>query len=125
MNRHFFLAFDLGATSGRTVLGIVNDQRVELRELTRFPNTMLHFGGHCYWDIHALYRYIVEGLKAAAREGIPLRSVGIDTWGVDFAFVGDDGALAGPGRSPTGTGRPTGWPPGFLPKNCPGNGSMN
>lgn len=95
MNRHFFLAFDLGATSGRTVLGIVNDQRVELRELTRFPNTMLHFGGHCYWDIHALYRYIVEGLKAAAREGIPLRSVGIDTWGVDFAFVGDDGALLG------------------------------
>lgn len=122
MNRHFFLAFDLGATSGRTVLGIVNDQRVELRELTRFPNTMLHFGGHCYWDIHALYRYIVEGLKAAAREGIPLRSVGIDTWGVDFAFVGDDGALAGPAvRLPGPADRRDGRPV-FYRRIVPGTG---
>ena len=95
MNRHYFLAFDLGATSGRTVLGTVGADRIELRELTRFPNGMLHFGGHCHWDIYALYRSVLTGLKAAAGEGLPLRSVGIDAWGVDFAFVGDDGALLG------------------------------
>ncbi len=95
MDKHCFLAFDLGATSGRTMLGTIGLEGVELRELTRFPNAMIRIGGHSCWNIPALYLYILDGLRAAAREGIVPESVGIDTWGVDLAFVGDDGALLG------------------------------
>lgn len=91
-NTHFF-AVDLGATSGRTILGSLSEAGLALRELTRFENPIITTGGHAYWDIFALYREIVEGLRVVAREKIEIRSIGIDTWGVDFAFVGSDGGL--------------------------------
>lgn len=90
--KHFF-AVDLGATSGRTVLGTLSDGHVTLEELTRFPNHLIEATGHCYWDILALYRETVEGLRLVARRGTPIESVGIDTWGCDFVFLGDDGQL--------------------------------
>ena len=89
---HFF-AVDLGATSGRTILGTLSETGLELRELTRFPNHIIETGGHFFWDIYALYNEIIGGLKVVAREGIEITSVGIDTWGVDFAFIGKDGGL--------------------------------
>ena len=89
---HFF-AVDLGATSGRTILGSLSEGSLTLRELTRFPNHIIYTGGHAYWDIFALYREIVEGLRVVAREKIEICSIGIDTWGVDFVFVGPDGEL--------------------------------
>ncbi|MBR5052217.1 MAG: rhamnulokinase [Bacteroidaceae bacterium] len=89
----FFFAVDLGATSGRTILGSVSDGRLQQRELTRFPNHIIQTGGHFYWDIYALYREIIRGLKVVADEGIQLTSIGIDTWGVDFVCVGKDGGL--------------------------------
>lgn len=89
---HFF-AVDLGATSGRTILGTLSDEGLALRELTRFPNHIIETGGHFFWDIYALYNEIIGGLKVVAREGIKIASVGIDTWGVDFAFIGKDGQL--------------------------------
>lgn len=95
MESPYFLAVDIGATSGRTVIGRVDGCKVELHELTRFANTMLRVEGRCLWDIRALYTFILEGLKAAVREGVPLRSVGIDTWGVDFALFDADGELLG------------------------------
>ncbi len=88
-----FFAVDLGATSGRTILGILGDGKMELKELTRFPNHIIETGGHCYWDIYALYHEIINGLKAVAKENIPIRSIGIDTWGVDFVCIGKDGEL--------------------------------
>jgi len=88
-----FFAVDLGATSGRTILGTLSGEGLALREVTRFQNPIIHMRGHCYWDIYALYREILEGLAAVAREGVAIRSIGIDTWGVDFAFVGADGDL--------------------------------
>ena len=88
-----FFAVDLGATSGRTILGTVADGRLIQRELTRFPNKIIQTGGHFYWDIYALYDEIIRGLKVVAEEGIEIASIGIDTWGVDFVFIGKDGGL--------------------------------
>ena len=88
-----FFAVDLGATSGRTIAGTIADGKVRLEELTRFPNNLIQTGGHFYWDIYALYFEIIKGLKTAVHRGLDVRSIGIDTWGVDFVCVGDDGAL--------------------------------
>ena len=88
-----FFAVDLGATSGRTILGSIEDGKLKQREITRFPNTIIELGGHFYWDLYALYNEIVKGLKVCADEGIELTSIGIDTWGCDFAVFGDDGGL--------------------------------
>ena len=95
-NTHFF-AVDLGATSGRTILGTLGDSGLTLREVTRFPNHIIQVGGHFHWDIFALYREIIEGLKVVASEKIDIQSIGIDTWGVDFVCFGSDGQVL---RSP-------------------------
>ena len=92
-NAQCFFAVDLGATSGRTIIGTLANGRVELEELTRFPNNLIETEGHFYWDIYALYFEIIKGLKLAARRNLRIESIGIDTWGVDFVFVGKDGAL--------------------------------
>ncbi|MBE6287378.1 MAG: rhamnulokinase [Mediterranea massiliensis] len=89
-----FFAVDLGATSGRTILGGFTDKGLELEEVNRFPNRLIQTGGHFYWDIYELYRNIVEGLKLAAeRKDVEITSIGIDTWGVDFVCVASDGAF--------------------------------
>lgn len=93
MGRVNFFAVDLGATSGRTILGSIVDGRLEQRELTRFPNTIIQVCGHFYWDIFALYHEIIRGLKLVANEGIEIKSIGIDTWGVDVVFIGKDGGV--------------------------------
>ena len=93
MSKKYFFAVDLGATSGRTILGTLADGRLEQEELTRFPNNLIETGGHFYWDIYALYFEMIRGLKEVARRGITLTSIGIDTWGVDFVFIGQDGAI--------------------------------
>lgn len=91
MNQTNFFAVDLGATSGRTILGSITDGRLCQRELTRFPNNIIQVGGHYFWDIYALYNEIIRGLKLCADENIPITSIGIDTWGVDFLCIGKDG----------------------------------
>lgn len=86
-------AVDLGATSGRTILGSIINGKLEQRELTRFPNNIIETGGHFFWDIYALYNEIIRGLKVVANEGIEVTSIGIDTWGCDFVIVGRDGGI--------------------------------
>ena len=88
-----FFAVDLGATSGRTILGSIADGKLSQRELTRFPNHIIQLGGHFYWDIYALYNEILRGLRVVSDENIQITSIGIDTWGVDFVCIGQDGAL--------------------------------
>lgn len=92
-DKKYFFAVDLGATSGRTIIGNLTGGKIELEELTRFDNNLIETGGHFYWDIYALYFEIIKGLKLAAQRELPIRSIGIDTWGVDFVCVGKDGAL--------------------------------
>ena len=88
-----FFAVDLGATSGRTIIGTLDGEIIRLEELTRFDNHLIQTGGHFYWDIYALYNEMIKGLRTAAQRHINICSIGIDTWGVDFVCVGKDGHL--------------------------------
>ena len=91
--KKYFFAVDLGATSGRTIIGCIDNGKFNLEEVTRFPNNLIEQGGHFYWDIYALYFEIIRGLKEVVQRGIEITSIGIDTWGVDFVMIGDDGAI--------------------------------
>ena len=91
--RTYFFAVDLGATSGRTIIGSIDVGQLHLEEVTRFPNHLIEQGDHFYWDIYALYFEMIRGLKEVAQRGLKITSIGIDTWGVDFVMIGDDGAI--------------------------------
>lgn len=93
-NSHYF-AIDLGATSGRTILASFDGQKIKMREISRFSNPMIPMGGHLFWNLAGLYNEILDGLRKVADEGISIKSIGIDTWGCDFAFFGKDGQLLG------------------------------
>lgn len=99
MKIYNFLAFDLGATSGRSVIGTLQDGKIEIRELTRFPNGITTVNGKCYWNLLGLFDSIKQGLAACAREGIKPHSIGIDTWGVDVVPLGEDGSILGMPRA--------------------------
>lgn len=99
MKIYNFLAFDLGATSGRSVIGTLQDGKIEIRELTRFPNGITTVNGKCYWNLLGLFDSIKQGLAACAREGVKPHSIGIDTWGVDVVPLGEDGSILGMPRA--------------------------
>ncbi len=90
-----YLAVDLGATSGRTVIASFDGERVTMREFTRFENPQLPLAGHIFWDLPHLYNEILRALRLVKTEGIQLQSIGIDTWGCDFAFFDKSGQLLG------------------------------
>lgn len=95
MTNHY-IAFDLGATSGRTIAGTLSDDgKLEMKELTRFPNRMIPLGKHLHWNIYSLFEELKKGLAEATRMGIVPSSIGIDTWGVDYACVAADGSVIG------------------------------
>ena len=95
MKNKSFLAFDLGATSGRSLLGTLDNGRLQIKELTRFPNQILQIGDHFHWNIYSLFENLKAGLMAAKKEGVEITSIGIDTWGVDFALLAEDGSILG------------------------------
>jgi len=87
-------AFDFGAESGRTILGNLDSGILEIREVNRFPNGMKEVDGGLHWETPRLFGEISNGLKAAATGGIP-DSIGVDTWGVDFALLDGGGNTLG------------------------------
>lgn len=95
MQTNNFIAFDLGATSGRTILGKLEGEKLTLEEVTRFPNQMLQWNGHFYWNIYALYENLKKGFEEVSRRGHSITSAGIDTWGVDIVCINADGELCG------------------------------
>lgn len=89
-----YLAFDLGAESGRAILGTIDGGKLQLEELHRFPNQPVRVPSGLYWDVFRLFHEIQQGLRIAGhRDNLKLDGLGVDTWGVDFALVGRDGAL--------------------------------
>jgi rhamnulokinase len=82
-----YLAIDLGAESGRVMLGTLWDGRLTLEELHRFANKSVVVNGSRRWDFLHLYAEIVEGLRKAGALGLPIRSLSTDSWGVDYAFM--------------------------------------
>lgn len=88
------LAIDLGAESGRAVAGMLEDHRLHLKEVHRFPTGMLQIDEHYYWNIFRFYEEIVKSVNYCKNQDqIRPESMGIDTWGVDFGFLGRDGKL--------------------------------
>jgi rhamnulokinase len=83
-----FLAFDLGAESGRALLGRLDGERLQLEELHRFTNGPVEVEGSLHWDARGIWREIKQGLSAAAAAcGDELAGIGLDTWGVDFGLL--------------------------------------
>ena len=95
MDATYYLSIDLGATSGRTIIATYDGWQIDMRELTRFETTQIHRDGHVFWDMPHLYDEILLALAKVRAEGITLTSIGIDTWGCDVAFFGNDGGLLG------------------------------
>ena len=68
-----YLAIDLGASSGRSIVGIIKDDRLELREITRFQNPMIEFNNHIYWDLYYLYDQIIKSIKESKQQGYNIK----------------------------------------------------
>lgn len=81
------LAFDLGASSGRLIAGTYDGNKLTMEEIHRFPNDPVEINGHYYWDFLRLFLEIKNGIMKAKKMNIPFQSIGIDTWGVDYALL--------------------------------------
>ena len=95
MEANNFLAFDIGASSGRALLISFREGHFEMREIHRFPNRMMELHGRYYWNLYHIYNELKQALSICGRERIKLTSVGVDTWGVDFGLLGADGTILG------------------------------
>ena len=91
----YHLAIDIGASSGRHILGHAEDGKIILEEIYRFPNGAEMKNGHLCWDADALFSEILAGLKACKAAGKIPATMGIDTWAVDFVLIGKDGSRIG------------------------------
>ena len=91
----YYLSIDIGASSGRHILSSVQNGKLVLEEVYRFENGMTQKDGHLVWEYEKLFSNIIEGLKECKKlDKIPV-SVGIDTWGVDYALIDADGKVIG------------------------------
>lgn len=86
------LAIDLGASSGRAIVGRYSNDQLALEEVHRFKNSPIEKDGGLYWDVDTLFKEILTGIKKAS-DAYKISSVGIDTWGVDFGLINADGEL--------------------------------
>src|SRR3569833_1764111 len=91
-----YLAIDLGASGGRLFAGLFDGQRLRIEELHRFEHGAIQLGKALQWNVLGLWQQIVEGLRLARINlGDRIQSVGVDTWGVDFALLGRNDELLG------------------------------
>ncbi len=96
MSEKNYLAFDLGAESGRAILGTLEDKKLTMEVLHRFPNGMLEVQGHYYWDIYRIFDELRNALINFYKAGnVHPNSIAVDTWGVDFALADRKGNLIG------------------------------
>lgn len=89
----YTLAVDIGASSGRLILGSIQNEKLELNEIHRFENNMIKKGQHFCWDIVRLFSEVKKGIKKCNDLGIKPESIGIDTWAVDFVLLDENGEL--------------------------------
>ena len=87
------LAVDLGASSGRVMQAIYDGERLQLSEVHRFKNEAVTVNDGLYWNILHLFNEIKTGIKKASRDQIPIQSISVDTWGVDYAYLDKNGDL--------------------------------
>ena len=91
----YYLAIDIGASSGRHILGHVENGKMVLEEMYRFDNLQVHRNGHDCWDMHNLWNGIMGGLKACGAAGKIPATIGIDTWGVDYVLMDENDHILG------------------------------
>ena len=91
-----YLACDLGADSGRLMLGTLDGGKVSLEEIHRFPNGPLKSAGALHWNIDALFNELKTGLKKAAARNLPIASISSDSWGVDYVLLDERGLIMQP-----------------------------
>ena len=91
-----YLACDLGAESGRLMLGSLTEGKLALEEIHRFPNTPLKVDGSLHWDIPFLFEELKAGLRKVGTRGIPIASISTDSWGVDYTLFDPKGSLISP-----------------------------
>ncbi len=82
----YHIACDLGAESGRVMLGTFDGGRLILEEVHRFPNGPVRLHGSLRWDLLGLYREILHGFRVVAARGLPITSLGVDSWAIDYAL---------------------------------------
>lgn len=92
---NYYLAIDIGASSGRHILGYVDNGCIHTEEIYRFSNSVDNKSGHLCWNTSYLYHEIINGLKEVKKKGILPVSIGVDTWGVDFVLLDQEGKLIG------------------------------
>ena len=90
-----YLAFDLGASSGRAIIGTLDGGKISLREIHRFTNGPVAINGGLFWNLPGLFTELKAGLAKAVQEGIELAGIAIDTWGIDYTFIDADGFPVG------------------------------
>ena len=86
----YYLAIDLGASSGRHIVGYEKDGEIVLDEVYRFPNGMKEQGGHLVWDTDEIFSHVKNGIKCALKKYKTIESMSIDTWGVDYMLLNGD-----------------------------------
>lgn len=91
----YHLAIDIGASSGRHILGYVENGQMHLEEIYRFDNVQVRKNGHDCWNLSQLWQHILAGLRACREAGKIPATLGIDTWAVDFVLLDGDGNLLG------------------------------
>jgi len=87
MNPNYYIACDLGAESGRVMLGHLEDGRLRLEELHRFPSAAVRVLGSLRWDVLRIFEELKTGLGIVAQRGIPVSSLSVDGWGVDYVLI--------------------------------------
>ena len=91
----YYLAIDIGASSGRHILGSIENGKIQLEEVYRFPNGMKEVDGSLCWDIEQLFVEIKQGLKKCKELGKIPSCMGIDTWAVDYVLLDKDNQVLG------------------------------
>ncbi|WP_462337435.1 rhamnulokinase [Phocaeicola barnesiae] len=93
--KEVYLAIDFGGGSGRVMAGYPSGGELQLETIYRFQNRQVRMNGHIYWDFLSLFEDMKKGIRMAVDKGYRIRSIGIDTWGVDFGLIDKLGNLVG------------------------------
>ncbi|MCE0523506.1 MAG: rhamnulokinase [Methylacidiphilales bacterium] len=96
MSANRYLAVDLGAESGRVMLGTLSGEKLVIEEIHRFANRVMSVSGHLHWDVPELEKQIVAGIEKASRRGAPIAGISVDSWAVDYVLLDGKGSVISP-----------------------------
>ena len=93
MNQKHYVACDLGAESGRVILGTLADKQLQLEEVHRFPTGAMKLDGTLRWDLLNIFENLKNGLRAVASRNLPIAGISVDSWGVDYVLLNKDQSM--------------------------------